>query len=48
MNIARSFAEWRRYSTTVRELNRLSDRELEDLGMNRLDITFLARKAARL
>ncbi|WP_421849176.1 DUF1127 domain-containing protein [Oricola sp.] len=48
MNISRTFAEWRRYSTTVRELNRLSDRELADLGMSRMDISFLARKAARL
>lgn len=48
MNFARSFAEWRRYTRTYRELNRLSGRELEDIGMNRADIEPRARSAARL
>lgn len=47
MNFARNFAEWRRYNTTFKELNRLSGRELEDIGMNRADIEGRARAAAR-
>ncbi|WP_428977565.1 DUF1127 domain-containing protein [Oricola cellulosilytica] len=48
MNLARSFNEWRRYNATRAQLNRLSSRELEDIGMNRGDITEVARKAARI
>jgi len=47
MNITRSFAEWRRYRATCNELNRLTSRELNDLGISRGDIPFVARKAAR-
>ena len=46
MNLARSFATWRRYRETAIELNRLSTRELEDIGCTRGDIPHLARKAA--
>ena len=35
MNFARSFNEWRRFRETCQELNRLSGRELEDIGFNR-------------
>jgi uncharacterized protein YjiS (DUF1127 family) len=47
MSITRSFAEWRRYRATCNELNRLTSRELNDLGINRGDIPFVARKASR-
>ena len=39
---------WRRYRTTVRELENLSGRELADLGIHRGDITRLAREASRM
>ena len=47
MNIVNTFAEWRRYSSARSELNRLSTRELSDLGITRGDIPYIARKAAR-
>ena len=46
MNIVDSYRNWRRYRTTVNELNRLSTRELSDLGMARSDIRTLARQAS--
>lgn len=45
MNIVREYQNWRRYRNTVNELNRLSTRELNDLGISRADIPFVARKA---
>ncbi|KAB0681971.1 DUF1127 domain-containing protein [Aureimonas leprariae] len=45
MNIARSYQNWRRYRETCNELNRLSHRELADLGISRSDIPNVARKA---
>ncbi len=42
------FRRWRRYRDTVRELQGLSTRELNDLGINRVDISRLAREASRL
>ena len=42
------FRRWRRYRDTVRELQGLSTRELNDLGINRGDISRLAREASRL
>ena len=35
-----------RYNDTVAELSRLSDRALHDLGINRGEIKFLAKKNA--
>ncbi|TDR89940.1 DUF1127 domain-containing protein [Enterovirga rhinocerotis] len=35
-----------RYRETVRELSRLTDRELEDIGIARTEIENLARHAA--
>lgn len=45
MNLVRNYRNWRRYRDTVNELNRLSNRELNDLGINRADIPFVAKKA---
>ena len=36
---------WRRYRDTVSELSRLSNRELDDLGIARGNIPQVARKA---
>ena len=47
MNIARSINDWRRYRAISAELNRLSSRELEDIGFNRAEITSVARRAIR-
>ena len=35
-----------RYRETVRELSRLTDRKLNDLGISRWDIPFVAKKHA--
>lgn len=45
MNIARSLRTWRQYRSTMTELNRLSQRELSDLGISRSEIPALARRA---
>lgn len=47
MNLVRSFSEWRRYRATCNELNRLTSRELNDLGLNRGDIPYVARRVSR-
>lgn len=47
MNIARSFQAWRLARNTEAELNRLSQRELADLGISRSDIPMIARQAVR-
>ncbi len=44
MNLVRSYKSWRRYRETVNELNRLSHRELADLGISRTDIPTVARR----
>jgi uncharacterized protein YjiS (DUF1127 family) len=44
MNLIRNYRNWRRYRDTVNELSRLSNRELNDLGINRGDIPFVARR----
>ena len=41
------YSTWKRYSRTVSELQSLSNRELADLGISRVDIHKLAREAAR-
>lgn len=46
MNIIRNYRNWRNYRQTVNELSRLTNRELADLGINRADIPYVARKAA--
>lgn len=38
---------YRRYQATRRDLSRLTDRELADIGISRAEIDALARRAAR-
>lgn len=45
MNMARSFSNWRKYRQTVNELDRMSTRELQDLGIERAQIKAVARAA---
>lgn len=45
MKLIRSYASWRKYRETCAELNKLSERELNDIGMSRGDIPFAARRA---
>lgn len=45
MNIARKFSNWRKYRETLTELDRMTDRELHDLGIGRSDIRRVARTA---
>ncbi len=45
--LATKLAAWRRYRESVRELSRLSDRELNDLGIGRADIETVVRQSAR-
>lgn len=42
--ITRKYRSWKSYRSTVNELNRLSERELHDLGIGRGDIRFVARR----
>ena len=41
--LSRSFSSWRKYRQTYDELSRLSNRELNDLGIARADISRIAR-----
>lgn len=43
--VVKNYRQWRSYRETVDELNRLSNRDLNDLGISRADITFIARKS---
>jgi len=45
MSIIGKYKDWRAYRRTVNELSGLSNRELADLGINRADIPFVARRA---
>jgi uncharacterized protein YjiS (DUF1127 family) len=42
-----TFRAWRRYETSVRELSRLGDRELADIGLSRSEIPRVAWENAR-
>ena len=46
-SIAEKLTAWKRYREAVRELSQLSDRELEDIGIRRGDIAFIASGAIR-
>jgi uncharacterized protein YjiS (DUF1127 family) len=37
-----AYRQWRRYNQSLRELNRLGDRELADIGISRADIPRVA------
>jgi uncharacterized protein YjiS (DUF1127 family) len=41
-----SYRSWRKYRETYNELMRLSPRELQDLGIARVDIPVIARQSA--
>ena len=45
MSLIRNYRNWRRYRETVDELGRLSNRQLDDLGINRSEIKQIARRA---
>ena len=45
MNLIRNYRNWRRYRETVSELGRLSNRELSDVGIARVEIRAAARRA---
>ena len=45
MNPIRAYRNWRMYNETVRELNKLNARQLNDLGISRGDIERIARQA---
>jgi uncharacterized protein YjiS (DUF1127 family) len=40
------FRAWRRYETSLRELSRLGDRELADIGVSRSEIPRIAWETA--
>lgn len=42
-NAARAFAEWNDARVTRNALNKLSDRELDDIGLCRGDLEFIGR-----
>jgi len=44
--LVHAFQAWRRYDQSVRELSRLDDRELADIGISRSDIPRVARSSA--
>jgi uncharacterized protein YjiS (DUF1127 family) len=44
--LVRFLHQWRRYNQSLRELSRLGDRELADIGISRSDIPRLAWSAA--
>ena len=45
MGILNSYKTWKKYRETYNELNRLTGRELADLGIARADIERVARTA---
>jgi len=45
MSLIRNYRNWRAYRDTVNELGRLSNRQLDDLGINRSEIKQIARRA---
>ncbi|MEL6504686.1 MAG: DUF1127 domain-containing protein [Pseudomonadota bacterium] len=47
MDLFDNIRNWNRVRQTRNELNSLSNRELTDLGINRGDIPFIARRAVK-
>jgi uncharacterized protein YjiS (DUF1127 family) len=47
MGIRQTLKKWSAYQQTVRELAALDNRQLNDLGITRTDITRIARDHAR-
>ena len=45
-SVVRFIHQWKRYNQSLRELSRLGDRELADIGISRSDIPRLACNAA--
>ncbi len=45
--VVRRYNSWKKYRQTFSELSRLTDRELNDLGIARSDIGYFARSATR-
>ncbi len=43
-----NYRAWRRYRQTIGELARLTNRELDDLGISRYDLRSVARRSAGL
>jgi uncharacterized protein YjiS (DUF1127 family) len=46
-HLIRTFRAWLRYEASLRELSRLGDRELADIGVVRSDIPRIAWETAR-
>ncbi len=44
-NLVTTYKNWLKYRETCNELNRLSNRELNDLGISRSDIANVAKRA---
>lgn len=44
MKLLHSYTSWRKYRETCRELSKLSERELSDIGMDRSDIPYMASR----
>lgn len=44
MSILRNYRNWRRYRNAVNELSRLTNRELDDIGISRAEIPLVVRK----
>ena len=45
--VRKAISARKKYLTTVHELSRLSNRELNDIGIHRCDIEFVARKHSK-
>jgi uncharacterized protein YjiS (DUF1127 family) len=43
-----SYRSWRKYRDTYNELMRLTQRDLDDLGINRVDIPSIARQSSKI
>jgi uncharacterized protein YjiS (DUF1127 family) len=48
MNIRQKIANFAKYQRTVRELNALDNRQLDDIGLNRADIREVLARAITL